>query len=76
MLVKDLNKMLQGVDENLEVLIPMTPEFDGYFKYPCLVESGVTELGISKDTDETQPAFLLVPCGFFDEKHGVQPEDN
>jgi|GEM_PF-2423888 len=76
MKVKDLKQLLAEADDDLDVLIPMNGEFDGMFKHPCVEESGVTELGLNEDSDETKPAFLLVPCGFFEEHEGVPPELN
>jgi hypothetical protein len=76
MKVKDLKELLKGVDEEMDVLIPLSGEFDGFFKHPCKAESGVNELGIDEDSDETAPSFILVPCGFFDEHEGVEPELN
>lgn len=54
MKVKELKKMLEGVDDEMDVLIPMTPEFDGYFKQPCVAESGVSELGVNENLGTTE----------------------
>lgn len=67
MKVKDLKAMLKGVDDDMDVYIPTSDRFDGFFKSPCSEASGALELGIEEDSDETRPAFCLVPCGFFDE---------
>jgi len=76
MTVKDLRNMLEGVSDDMDVLIPMTGEFDGYFKHPCIEESGVSELGVNENLGTTAESFILVPCGFFDENHDVSPELN
>lgn len=67
MKVKDLKKLLEGVDDEMDVFIPMNPEFDGYFQHPCIAETGVTGLGVSETKEE--PAFVIVPHGFFDVDH-------
>lgn len=76
MKVKDLKQLLADADDDLDVLIPMNGEFDGMFKHPCVEESGVLELGVDEDSDKTEPAFVLVSCGFFEEHEGVPPELN
>lgn len=76
MIVDDLKKLLNGVDGKTKVLIPFSSSFDGYFKSPCIEESGVSELGITEDGDETDTAFLIIPCGYFEEERGVPPELN
>lgn len=83
MKVKDLKKLLVGVDDEMNVLIPTSGEFDGVFSLPCIEESGVSMMGIANDIEElSEPIdevltplvteereeFLLVPCGFFDHK--------
>lgn len=91
MTVKELKQMLEGLDENLEVVIPLEPMegFTGAFFSPCNAESGMIELGTEDLSEEDlaeyellnkpipqEPSFVLVPCGFFEEKHGVSPELN
>ena len=77
MKVKDLKILLKGVDEDMDVLIPLNPIFDGMFKHPCIVESGVGELGVNENLKTTQEMFLLVPCGFFDVDHeALDPQLN
>lgn len=83
MKVQDLKKLLEGVDGNMDVLIPTSTEFDGVFLTPCNEESGVSEMGVADSIEElNEPIdevmeelvgkkanqFLLVPCGFFEEK--------
>lgn len=85
--VGQLKKMLKDVDDNMDVLISLTGEFDGAFLSPCLQESGVSGLAIYEDEEEENEAkllnkptekdsFILVRCGFFDENHGPAPELN
>lgn len=84
MKVKDLIKILRQTpdgftrEEFLEVniLMPLTGEFDGYFVSPCNEECGVNQVGLDEDSEETTPAFMIVPHGFFEEKEGVPPEMN
>jgi hypothetical protein len=76
MKVKDLINLLIGVNGDMDVLIPTGAKFDGCFYKPCVKDSRVTELGISDETEETEPAFTLVPCGFFDEDKGPDPQMN
>lgn len=77
MKVKDLRELLEGVDDDMHVLIPVNPVFDGMFKHPCLVESGVGELGVNENLGTTEESFLLVPCGFFEEHEDkIDPQLN
>ena len=76
MTVKELKGILKDAPDEMQVLIPVSGEFDGFFKSPCNEETGISELGIDEDSDETAPAFVIVPCGFFEEQHGVPPELN
>jgi len=66
MTVGDLKKLMKGVKDDVEVLIPMSEDFDGMFTSPCIGESGLQQLGIDEETEETVPAFLLAPHGFFE----------
>lgn len=81
MKVGELRKKLEGVDDNMKVLIPFSHEFDGAFYSPCSVDSGVSAMGIENLTEEDEKemqllnkpipeedAFLLIPCGFGEEK--------
>lgn len=84
MKVKDLKKILSEIPKGMtftewnemDVLIPMNGEFDGMFVSPCVEETGLGELGIEEDSDETMKSFVIVPCGFFEEAYGVPPELN
>lgn len=67
MRVSDLKKLLEEADDDMLVLIPVDNEyFDGCFQSPCMEASGVQELGIDEDDDETMKAFIFVPHGFFE----------
>lgn len=68
MTVKQLKQLLAKADDDLQVLIPMGEDFDGLFKSPCVEDSGITELGVEEDSDETVTHFVLVPCGFYEER--------
>lgn len=46
MKVKELKALLEGVDDEMEVLIPVSQEFDGFFYSPCPGGSGVCGVGI------------------------------
>jgi len=76
MKVKDLRKLMDGVDDEMDVLIPLTHEFDGYFKHPCIEESGVAELGVNENLGTTEKSFVLVPCGFFEGSHDDKKDLN
>lgn len=77
MTVADLKKMLADAPDDMSVLIPMTGEFDGYFKHPCVEESVISHLSEDENgEDSPMDAFMLVPCGFFKEHEGVPVELN
>lgn len=76
MTVADLKQLLKNAHDDMEVLIPVSMEFDGRFVSPCIAESGIGELALDEDGDEKEKSFLIVPHGFFEEKHGVPPELN
>lgn len=86
MKVKDLRKLLEGVDDEMIVLIPTSMEFDGRFISPCEGESGEADLGMYDQEDEqeamllnkptTRKDFILVPHNFFEPSDGVDPELN
>lgn len=76
MKVKDLKELLalgcEGLTDeefdNLDVLMPLTDIFDGYWKHPCPAETGVAEMGFGEGGKEDGMAFCIVPHGFFDEE--------
>lgn len=83
MTVGELKKLLQDApDDNIQVLVPATMEFTGAFYSPCNVDSGMSSVGTDMELTEEdikeaqllnkplpeEPAFLLLPCGFGDEK--------
>lgn len=81
MTVGKLKQLLEGLDDNMKVYIPVSQEFDGHFYSPCEEDSGESEFGgdetMSEDevetaanlgTLETQKVFLLLPCNFDGEK--------
>lgn len=87
MKIKDLKKLIEGCDEDMDVLISLTGEFDGCFVHPCLEESGEADLGIYQSEEDekeaellnkpiTQKSFVIVRCGFFKTHEGVEPELN
>lgn len=76
MTVKELKNLLKSADDDMLVLLPVDMgNFDGFFKSPCVVESGVAEMGDNEDLGTVRKDFVLVPCGFFEEKH-IDPELN
>lgn len=92
MTVGELKILLEGVDDNTEILIPLNAGdgFDGMFFSPCIEDSGASDVGID-DLDEedeaemkllgivdtSQPTFLLVPRGFFEEiEDEIDPQMN
>lgn len=84
MTIRDLLEIINDVPEgitheewlNMDVLIPVTEKFDGAFIHPCAEETGIMQLGVEEDSEETRPAFVIVRCGFFREHEGVDPELN
>jgi hypothetical protein len=90
MKVIELRKMLEGVDDNIEVLIPVNTDcFDGMFYRPCSCESGVIKMAANELTEEEmekhenlglpvpeKEAFLLAPHGYTEEKLGPHPQEN
>lgn len=82
MTVGELKKILEGVNEDMQVLVPFTTIFDGRFYSPCSIESGVAGLGTDMYINEEdikemellnkpipqEDSFLIVPCGFTEEK--------
>lgn len=83
MTVGDLKEMLEGVDNEMEVIIPMNAEFDGIFRSPCAGETGVIEITAEDieddDIDEftqMKEVFAILPHGFGEPHEGVDPELN
>lgn len=85
MKVKDLKELLalgcEGLTDeefdNLDVLIPLSDIFDGYWRRPCPAETGVAEMGFGEDGKEDGIAFCIVPHDFFDEDENYfSPELN
>lgn len=77
MKVRDLKQLLAKADDDMDVLIPLTNEFDGFFRHPCMEESGVTTLGVNENLGTEADSFLIVPCGFFnDHTDAVNPDLN
>jgi hypothetical protein len=85
MTVGELKKLIENADDNTQVLIPISQEFDGAFYSPCSEESGISMMGTDPNLTEEdikemellnkplpeEPALLLVPCGFSEEKQHV-----
>jgi hypothetical protein len=80
MTIGDLKEMIHALPDDMQVLIPMNAGegFDGAWFSPCIEESGEATLGIDEDEEngETDEAFCIVPCGFFEPHEGVPPELN
>jgi hypothetical protein len=82
MVVKELKRLLEGVPDEMKVIIPSSMEFDGVFYSPCVAESGVSAMGTDPNLEEEdiqemerlnkpipeEDSFLLIPCGFGEEK--------
>jgi len=84
MKVWELKEMLfqipEGMDESewdeVEVMIPMGSEFDGFFLSPCMEDSGYSELIPESDEDERPiSTFVLVPCGYYELEEGRIPAE-
>jgi len=81
MTIKQLKKLLEGLEDNMKVLIPTSSEFDGMFYSPCPEDSGVSQIGTDANLDEEdikemellnkqipeESVFMLIPCGFGEE---------
>jgi len=69
MTVGELKELLEGLDDEMEVLIPLDSfVYDGKFMSPCIEESGVVQLDNPDNIlSPSETTFLLVPCGFFDD---------
>lgn len=82
MTVGELRKKLEGLDDNMKVLIPVSQEFDGAFYSPCSESSGKTVMGTDSEITEEEAEeasssntilideetnFVLFPCGYFEE---------
>jgi len=84
MKVKDLKRLLSQIPEDMtlrewnemNVLIPVTMEFDGRFISPRVEETGMGELGMDESMLVSEKSFVIVPCGFFQPNEGVPPELN
>ena len=83
MTVGKLKELLNGMPDDMKVLIPANPmgEFDGILFSPCEEDSGESEVGGDETMSEeefecqenlgtlqTEKVFLLVPCGYGEEK--------
>lgn len=76
MTVKEARELLSEKPEHLtqeefddmQLIIPFGETFDGIFVSPCMGESGVTEIGVEEDSDETKESFIFAPHGFFEEE--------
>lgn len=81
--IKKLKELIADLPDDMKVLVPAEPTegFTGAFFSPCEQESGVIEMGGDETmseadveraenlgTLEMQKEFVLVPCGFYDEK--------
>lgn len=78
--VGQLRSLLEGLSDDIQVLIPMSSEFDGMFYTPCMADSGVSKMMLDDVSEEDirerellgQPigdedTFCLVPCGYYEE---------
>lgn len=81
--IKKLKELIAELPDEMKVLIPAQPSegFTGVFFSPCEQDSGELEMGgdetmseedvekaINLGSLETDKSFVLVPCGFYDEK--------
>ena len=65
--VGELKKILEGMDDDVRILIPLdvSSGFTGEFFSPCGEESGEITMGMMPDMSDEEDCFLLVPHGFF-----------
>lgn len=83
MLVGEMRKLIDGADDNMKILIPISNKFDGCFYSPCNVDSGISQIGTDPEMgkEEIEEAvllnkpipeedvLLLLPCGFDEESN-------
>ena len=63
--------------DEVDVMMPMGTEMEGFFISPCIEDSGYSELTPDDDEDNHVCSFVLVPCGYFELEEGqVPPELN
>ena len=67
MTVKQLREKLEGVPDEMLVLIPVSDHFDGFFYTPCTAESGVSEMEINENLGIADESFVLCRHGFIDD---------
>lgn len=72
MTVGELKYLLDKLDDKMIVMIPVEDEI---FISPCVEESGVEDLLLEGDEEES--TFVLVPCGYYcDVKNEIDPQMN
>ena len=66
MKVKNLKMLMDGVDDEMEVLIPSSTTFNGLLLSPCENESGVSQVPTTDDelNPQERDVFILAPHGY------------
>lgn len=70
---KDLERLLEDVEDDMELFIPISSEFDGFFTPVCADVCGVIELCVDADLGIgiNKDVFILAPCGYFDVNENI-----
>lgn len=83
MTIKKLKELISELPDDMKVLVPTYPTegFTGHFFSPCDQDSGESEIGGDESMTEeeietaanlgtlqSEKVFLLLPCGFDEEK--------
>lgn len=67
MTVGELKFLLRGIADDVEVMIPVTIDEESLFISPDADETGLADMEDVDGTFNTEPAFLIVPMGFYQE---------
>ena len=67
MTVGELKFLLRGIADDVEVMIPVSFEDEGMFISPDSDETGLADMESEDGGISSEPAFLIVPYGFYEE---------
>lgn len=71
MTVGELKFLLRGIADDVEVMIPVSFEDEGLFISPDADETGLADMEAEDGGINPEPAFLIVPYGFYEEPFDV-----
>lgn len=63
----ELKFLLRGIADDVEVMIPVTIDEESLFISPDADETGLADMEDIDGKFESEPAFLIVPMGFYQE---------